>query len=90
MTLSEKKELLRKVQKQRRAEKRGTTSNFSGNMPPALLENAIKHLAKPKSREIMRLRYLEGYSAEAAAERMEMSVRQVIRISNAAAAELRL
>lgn len=90
MTLSEKKDLLRKVQKQRRAEKSDKTSDFSENTTPALLENAIKHLEKPKSREIMRLRYLEGYSAEAAAERMEMSVRQVIRISNAAAEELRL
>lgn len=90
MTLSEKKELLRSIQKQKRAADSRLETNPFGADLIALLKEAVYGLEAEKSREIMRLRYLEGYTAEAAAEQLEMSVRQVIRISNAAVEELKL
>lgn len=91
MTLSEKKELLRAVQRQKKRANSGSTdSECFERSQFTLAEEAIERLEKPRSRKLMRLRYLEGYSAEAAAEQMEMSTRQVIRISNAAVEELKL
>ena len=84
MNAYEKKEILLCFKKQ----KKRKTAKCNQEGVEQKISAAIFRLDDEKQKKAMLLRYMDGMSVERAAEQMNMSPRQVIRITNKALEEL--
>lgn len=86
MNVNEKKEILLQFKKHRASRRNGSEERGLGQEISA----AISKLKDGKQKKAMLFRYMDAMSVEQAAEHMDLSPRQVIRITNQALEELEL
>lgn len=86
MNVYEKKEILLRFKKQKRL----CSVDSNQKELEQNISTAISNLHDGKQKRAMTFRYMEGMSVERAAECMDLSPRQVIRITNQALEELEL